>query len=192
MVIETMREEYREKIQDLREKGIIETENARFLISLIDRAKQTDELIKILGLGTRYTRTGFHFDVRLEKSDNTIKFFKKNTALSFDQGGIKHKLIIGDNYPALQNLLITHRNKIKVIYIDPPYGKDSMGKSALTNYDNTITRDNLLSSLYTRLHLARQLLTDDGVIFCSIDDKNQAYVKCLFDDVFGEGNFVGD
>ncbi|WP_143428946.1 site-specific DNA-methyltransferase, partial [Helicobacter sp. 12S02634-8] len=42
------------------------------------------------------------------------------------------------------------------------------------------------------LHLARQLLTDDGVIFCSIDDKNQAYVKCLFDDVFGEGNFVGD
>ncbi len=44
--------------------------------------------------------------------------------------------------------------------------------------------------LYPRLVLAKQLLTDDGVIFCSIDDKNQAYVKCLFDDVFGEGNFI--
>lgn len=43
--------------------------------------------------------------------------------------------------------------------------------------------------LYPRLVLAKQLLTDDRVIFCSIDDKNQAYIKCLFDDVFGEGNF---
>lgn len=46
--------------------------------------------------------------------------------------------------------------------------------------------------LYPRLILARQLLKDDGVIFCSIDDRNQAYVKCLFDEVFGEGNFVAD
>ena len=65
-----------------------------------------------------------------------------------------------------------------------------MGEFAKTNYDNAITRDNLLSMLYPRLKLARELLKDDGVIFCSIDDRNQAYVKCLFDEVFGEGNFV--
>ena len=87
--------------------------------------------------------------------------------------------------------LIEYNKRIDVIYIDPPYGKDSMGEFADTNYDNAITRDNLLSMLYNRLVLAKQLLTDDGVIFCSIDDKNQAYVKCLFDEVFGERNFIG-
>ena len=65
-----------------------------------------------------------------------------------------------------------------------------MGEFAKTNYDNAITRDNLLSMLYPRLVLAKQLLSDEGVIFCSIDDKNQAYVKCLFDEVFCEQNFV--
>lgn len=65
-----------------------------------------------------------------------------------------------------------------------------MGEFAQTNYDNAITRDNLLSMLYPRLLLARELLSNEGVIFCSIDDKNQAYIKCLFDDIFGEEHFL--
>ncbi|MBR2124412.1 MAG: site-specific DNA-methyltransferase [Acetobacter sp.] len=65
-----------------------------------------------------------------------------------------------------------------------------MGEFAKTHYNNAITRDNLLSMLYPRLTLARELLAEDGVLFCSIDDRNQAYVKCLFDEVFGEENFV--
>lgn len=77
-----------------------------------------------------------------------------------------------------------------MIYIDPPYGKDSIGQFAKTNYKNNITRDNLLSMLETRLKLARNLLSEEGVIFCSIDDKNQVYVKILFDKVFGEDNFI--
>ena len=123
---------------------------------------------------------------------DTINYFKKNEDLSFhtDDSKPTNKLIIGDNYQALQNLLIQYKNKINVIYIDPPYGKDSMGEFAKTNYNNAITRDNLLSMLYPRLQLAKQLLSDDGVIFCSIDDKNQAYVKCLFDEVFGEDKFL--
>ena len=66
-----------------------------------------------------------------------------------------------------------------------------MGESAKTNYENTISRDNLLSMLYPRLVLAKQLLAPEGIIFCSIDDRNHAYVKCLFDDVFEESNFEG-
>ncbi len=77
-----------------------------------------------------------------------------------------------------------------MIYIDPPYGKDDLGEFAKTNYENAITRDNLLSMLKPRLQIAKMLLKDDGVIFCSIDDRNQAYVKCLFDDIFGERNFI--
>lgn len=65
-----------------------------------------------------------------------------------------------------------------------------MGEFAETNYENAITRDNLLSMLYPRLMLAKDLLTEKGVIFCSIDDRNYAYVKCLFDEIFGEMNFI--
>ncbi|MCC7522330.1 site-specific DNA-methyltransferase [Candidatus Uhrbacteria bacterium] len=167
---------------------IIEKTNADLLKKLIEQAETINEAIMIAELGTTYKRTGFHFDKRLEKMTDTIKFFKKNEKLSFvqDKNALTHKLIIGDNYDALHNLLIEYRGKIDVIYIDPPYGKDSMGEFAETNYENAITRDNLLSMLYPRLVLAHQLLSDNGVIFCSIDDKNQAYVKGLFDEVFGE------
>ena len=173
---------------------ILEPANAELLIKLIKNAESNDEAINIAALGTTYKRTGLHFDKRLETMTDSIKYFKKNEKLSFHTDDAKpvNKLIIGDNYQALQNLLIQYKGQIDVIYIDPPYGKDSMGEFAKTNYTNAITRDNLLSMLYPRLILAKQLLSDEGVIFCSIDDKNQAYVKCLFDEVFGEENFVGN
>ena len=194
-------------IKRRQEDKIIEESNAKLLIKLINNADDLNEAINIAALGTTYKRTGFHFDKRLEKLGDTIKYFKKNEKLSFvgannnkenkkskkidvNQKNVVHKLIIGDNYDALQNLLIEYKGKIDVIYIDPPYGKDSMGEFAETNYDNAITRDNLLSMLYNRLILARELMSDEGVIFCSIDDRNQAYVKGLFDEVFGDKNFI--
>lgn len=174
------------------EDKILEPTNYELLKKLIEKADTFDEAIMIAELGTTYKRTGFHFDKRLEKLSDTIKYFKKNDALSFETDPSKkhHKLIIGDNYPALLNLLIEYKGSVDVIYIDPPYGKDTMGEFAQTNYQNAITRDNLLSMLYPRLLLARRLLSNDGTIFCSIDDRNQAYVKALFDDVFGESSFL--
>lgn len=118
--------------------------------------------------------------------------FVKNEQLSFGSSNNKHLLLIGDNKDNLEYLLLTYKGKIKCIYIDPPYGKNGKGKYSKTNYNNAITRDNLLSMLYVRLVLARQLLSDDGVLFCSIDDRNQAYVKLLFDEIFGEENFVSN
>lgn len=172
---------------------ILERSNADLLIKLINQAETLTEAISIAELGTTYKRTGFHFDKRLEKIGNTIKYFKKNEKLSFSDGGgdVPNKLIIGDNYDALLNLLVEYKGRIDVIYIDPPYGKDSMGEFAQTNYDNALTRDNLLSMLYPRLLIAKQLLSTSGAIFCSIDDRNYAYVKCLFDEIFEEKNFIG-
>ncbi len=186
--VQSLIDEINQRVQD----KILEQSNANLLIKLINNADSLEEAISIATLGTVYKKTGFQFTPKLEKTGNTIHYFKKNEDLSFHTDDTKpvNKLIIGDNYVALQNLLIQYKNQIDVIYIDPPYGKDSMGEFAKTNYDNAITRDNLLSMLYPRLQLAKQLLADDGVIFCSIDDKNQAYVKCLFDDVFGEHNYV--
>jgi len=184
------------EIRQREQERILEPENASLLVKLISGADNDDDARAIAALGTTYKRTGFHFDKRLEKHvmTDTIKYFAKNEALSFGEakeGDPVHKLIIGDNYDALNNLLIQYKGCIDVIYIDPPYGKDSMGEFAQTNYANSISRDNLLSMLYFRLQIAKQLLTDEGVIFCSIDDRNQAYVKCLFDEVFGEKNFIG-
>ncbi len=171
---------------------VLEPNTATLLKKLIQRAETDPEALMIQALFTTYHRTGLHFEVRLENPTNDIHYFRKNTDLSFhiDDNKPTNQLIIGDNYHALQNLLIQYKGKIDIIYIDPPYGKDSMGEFAQTNYQNAITRDNLLSMLYPRLTLAKQLLSDNGVIFCSIDDKNQAYVKCLFDQVFGETNFI--
>lgn len=193
MIMEESKQPLIDEIEKRVFDKILEQTNADLLIKLINNADSLDEAINIAALGTTYKRTGLHFDKRLEKMSNAIKYFKKNEVLSFhaDDSKPTHKLIIGDNYEALQNLLIQYRGKVDVIYIDPPYGKDSMGEFAKTNYENAITRDNLLSMLYPRLILAKQLLSDDGVIFCSIDDRNQAYVKCLFDEVFLETNFAG-
>lgn len=191
--ITATRESLIAEIQRRVDDKILEQTNADLLTKLIRNADTLDEAMAIAQLGTTYKRTGLHYDKRLEKQrGNTIKYFKKNEQLSFTDGSDSphHKLIIGDNYDALQNLLIQYRGKVDVIYIDPPYGKDSMGEFAQTNYDNAITRDNLLSMLHPRLSLAKQLLSTTGVIFCSIDDRNQSYVKCLFDEVFGESAFL--
>ena len=171
---------------------ILERSNADLLIKLINQAETLTEAISIAELGTTYKRTGFHFDKRLEKIGNTIKYFKKNEKLSFSDGSgdVPNKLIVGDNYDALLNLLVEYKGRIDIIYIDTPYGKDSMGEFAQTNYNNALTRDNLLSMLYPRLLIAKKLLSKDGVIFCNIDDKNHSYVKCLMDEVFGETAFL--
>lgn len=174
------------------EDKVLQTSEGELLKKLIYNADNFDEAMNIARMGNVYKRTGLHFTPRIEKPTDKISYFKKNEALSFkdENSKVTHKLIIGENYDALRNLLIQYRNGIDVIYIDPPYAKDSMGEFAKTNYENAITRDNLLSMMYSRLLLAKQLLSDEGVIFCSIDDRNQAYLKCLFDEVFGESAFL--
>lgn len=191
-MLKTSKKELINELQRRVSDKILEPTNFELLKKLIEKADTLDEAIMISELGTTYKRTGLHFDKRLEKMSDTIKYFKANPKLSFitEDKKIHHKLIIGDNYPALLNLLIDYRGAVDVIYIDPPYGKDNMGEFAMTNYENAITRDNLMSILYPRLLLSKMLLSQDGVILCSIDDKNQAYIKCLFDEVFGESCFV--
>lgn len=192
-ILEDTKKELIESIKSRVENKIIEKNNADLLIKLINNSDTSSEAISIAELGTTYRRTGFHFDKRLERnSSDNIKYFKLNKKLSFtNKDGSVNSLIIGDNYDALNNLQITKCNEIDVIYIDPPYGKDSMGEFADTNYDNDITRDNLLSMLYPRLIIAKKLLKETGVILCSIDDRNQAYLKCMMDEIFDEYNFIG-
>ena len=108
---------------------------------------------------------------------------------------INHALIEGDNLHALTVLNYTHANKIDVIYIDPPYNtgnKDFKYNDSFVDKEDGYRHSKWLSFMAKRLRLAKNLLSDKGVIFISIDDNEQAQLKLLCDDVFGEVNFVCD
>ena len=104
-------------------------------------------------------------------------------------------LIEGDNYHALQILNYTHKGKVDVIYIDPPYNtgnKDFIYNDNFVDGEDGYRHSKWLSFMERRLKLAKDLLKDTGVIFISIDDNEQAQLRLLCDGVFGEGNFVNN
>ncbi|WP_240444070.1 site-specific DNA-methyltransferase [Helicobacter pylori] len=142
--------------------------------------------------------------------------FKKNHKIlkPLNESTSKHILIKGDNLDALKILKQSYSEKIKMIYIDPPYntkndnfiyGDDfsqsneevlktlDYSKEKLDYIKNLFglkSHSGWLSFMYPRLLLARDLLKQDGVIFISIDDNEAAQLKLLCDEIFGEGNFV--
>lgn len=105
-----------------------------------------------------------------------------------------HVLIEGDNLEALTALAYTHEGKIDVIYIDPPYNtgnKDFVYNDRYVDSEDSYRHSKWLSFMSRRLRIAKQLLSDKGVIFISIDDNEQAALKLLCDEVFGNDNFLG-
>ena len=114
-------------------------------------------------------------------------------------------VIHGDNLAALKALLPTYHNKVKCIYIDPPYNTGNEGWAYNDNVNSpmmqdwlgkTVDRDDLTRHdkwccmMLPRLKLLRDLLSDDGAIFISIDDNEIHHLRDLMDEVFGDGNFV--
>lgn len=104
-----------------------------------------------------------------------------------------HILIEGDNLEALTALSYTHAGKIDVIYIDPPYNtgnKDFVYNDSFVDSEDSFRHSKWLSFMNKRLKIAKQLLSDKGVIFISIDDNEQAQLKLLGDEIFGQEKFV--
>ena len=148
-------------------------------------------------------------------SKATTKELKINQKLSKNFDETQNAIIKGDNLDSLKILLNSYRGKIKCIYIDPPYNTKNEGFIYPDKFDHeelealgfeNLSEDDFarmefsfksknshngwLSFIYPRLKLARDLLSDDGVIFVSIDDNEQANLKILMDEVFGEENFL--
>ena len=144
--------------------------------------------------------------------NKTLKFVEKDNK---NADSTENIYIEGDNLEVLKLLRQNYYNSIKMIYIDPPYntGNDfvyndtfKMDKEESDKAEGIISENNeklqknqkstnryhanWLNMMYPRLKLARDLLTDDGVIFISIDDNEQANLKRLCDEIFGEENFV--
>ncbi len=137
---------------------------------------------------------------------------KKSESVDFNNS--QNLFIEGDNLEVLKLLQANYHGKIKMIYIDPPYntGKDFIYKDNFTQHKNDYFEQicaskngikletnpdsngrfhsDWLSMMYPRLFLAKQLLTDDGVIFVSIDDNEQHHLKMIMNEVFGEENFM--
>ena len=137
----------------------------------------------------------------------------KEESVDFDN--TQNLYIEGDNLNVLKLLRETYLGKIKMIYIDPPYntGKDFIYKDNFTQnfadyiadsgqYDNLGNRlvqntesngrfhSDWLNMIYPRLRIARDLLTDDGVIFISIDDSENENIRKICNEIFGESNFI--
>ena len=120
---------------------------------------------------------------------------KERALISEDKDAPNHILIEGDNLEALTTLAYTHAGRIDVIYIDPPYNtgnKDFVYNDSFVDREDTYRHSKWLSFMSRRLKIAKQLLSDKGVIFISIDDNEQAQLKLLCDEVFGEDGFLGD
>ena len=105
---------------------------------------------------------------------------------SYGDSKNNNMLIHGDNLIALQALQQDYSGSIKCIYIDPPYNTGS----AFEYYDDGLEHSEWLQMMYPRLHLLRELLSEDGSIWIQIDDEEQAYLKVMCDEIFGRANFV--
>lgn len=103
-----------------------------------------------------------------------------------DNPDTQNMVIQGDNLDALKALLPFYAGKIKCIYMDPPYNT----RSAFEHYDDNLEHTTWLSILYPRLEIARDLLSQDGSLWISVDDNEAHYLKIILDEVFGRKNFV--
>ncbi|MBI2779628.1 MAG: site-specific DNA-methyltransferase [Gammaproteobacteria bacterium] len=108
--------------------------------------------------------------------------------LSYGDADTENMLIQGDNLEALKALLPLYAGKVKCIYIDPPYNT----KSAFEHYDDNLEHSQWLCMMYPRLELLRELLSEDGSIWVSIDDNEAHYLKVMMDEVFGRRNFIAN
>ena len=114
--------------------------------------------------------------------------------ISTDTDATNHILIEGDNLEALTALSYTHEGKIDVIYIDPPYNtgnKDFVYNDKFVDKEDSYRHSKWLSFMNKRLRIAKQLLSDKGVIFISIDENEVAPLRILGDEIFLPHNFVG-
>ena len=190
----------------------------KFLVSKLQEILQADgvdvsrESYGLNWLGKSYARVLANEPIRTMLSED----IEHN---ELEQNKNSHNLLIqGDNLEVLKHLKGAYTNKIKMIYIDPPYNTGSDGFvykddrcfsaeqfAELAGVDldeaqrvldftqsNANSHSAWLTFIYPRLYIAKQLLKDDGVIFISIDDNEQAQLKILCDEIFGEGGFLGN
>ena len=160
-------------------------------VRLVAFADELAKEVKAKKYGLVFEEHKEKIDVQLEHS---LPMLTEDRDRFIDNGGELNFLIEGDNLAALKLLEKTHRGKIDLIYIDPPYNtgnKDFVYNDSFVGSDDTFRHSKWLSFMHLRLKLARSVLSRRGVIFISLNDVEQPACRLLCDEVFGEKNFCG-
>ena len=130
---------------------------------------------------------------RLRVQLPVLEEVKERALLSNDPAAPNHILIEGDNLEALVALTYTHEGKVDVIYIDPPYNtgnKDFSYNDSFVDAEDGYRHSKWLSFMSKRVKIAKQLLSEDGTIFISIDENEVATLRILCDEVFFQQNYA--
>lgn len=157
-----------------------------------------DTLVRLLERRDADRQLGLIWEREELESDNALNddyvALDLDPQLSHGDGPWPNLIIEGDNYDALRALRATHKKKIRCIYIDPPYNtgnRDFVYNDHFVDKTHRFRHSLWLEFMYQRLRLAKELLSDDGVIFVSIDDNELFRLGLLAERVFGEENQVG-
>ncbi len=170
----------------------------RAFISAAPQDENTGNLLTYLSeleKDVRGKKYGLIFEEHREEIDEVLSthtpVLTEDGSLFIDNGGEMNFLIEGDNLASLQLLEKTHKGKIDLIYIDPPYNtgnQDFIYDDCYINSDDLFSHSKWISFMNVRLKVAKRLLKNDGIIFLSIGDIELSDLKLLCDDIFGEKN----
>jgi adenine-specific DNA-methyltransferase len=183
-----------------REDLLAKIKEIRTFISAAPQDENTGNLLSYLSElekdvnGKKY---GLIFEEHREEIDEVLDthtpVLTEQSDLFIANGGEMNFLIEGDNLASLQLLEKTHKGGIDIIYIDPPYNtknKDFIYDDSFVDNVDTFRHSKWISFIIPRLKSAKSLLKMNGVVFISIDDNEQATLKLICDEIFGENNFV--
>jgi adenine-specific DNA-methyltransferase len=185
------REQLSAKVSEIRsyllEASVADTNAARLLSFVAELEKE----VRSKKYGLIFEEHKERVDIELEEN---IPVLTENKKRFIDNGGEMNFLIEGDNLAALKLLEKTHRGKIDLIYIDPPYNtgnKDFIYNDSFVDKTDGYRHSKWLSFMEKRLKLAKSLMSSSGVIFISLNDIEQPNCRVLCDAIFGECNFCG-
>lgn len=160
------------------------------LLSIVERLESR----KKYGLIWDEETTKEIFEIQSQNALPIVKLVKGKEIKSKQNAGLPNILIEGDNYHTLSVLNFTHQGMIDVIYIDPPYNTgsgDFKYNDKFIDKEDAFRHSKWLTFMSKRLRLAKNLLTEEGIIFISIDDNEHAQLRMLGDEIFSEKNFIG-
>jgi len=156
-----------------------------------------EELLRLIRERDRKPSFGLVWErkeIEHERSiNNDFVMLEYDPLISVGDGPHQNLVIEGDNFDALRYLRMTHAGKVNCIYIDPPYNtgnKDFIYNDRFIDKDDVYKHSKWLEFMYRRLLIAKDLLSEDGVIFISIDDNEAAPLKLLLDLVFTPNLFI--
>ena len=178
----------------MNKKELVEKINSLDALTVEEKSAIID-LLKQKKYGLVWENKPEDVEERLRAELPVLKEVKDKALLDGGDYAPNHILIEGDNLEALTALAYTHENSVDVIYIDPPYNtgnKDFVYNDSFVDSEDGYRHSKWLSFMDKRLRIAKRLLSDRGVIFISIDDNEQANLKLLCDEVFGEEKFVSN